>query len=84
MTEPTTNGTGAAATGAVEKKDLGTKVKEGAKHAVEKVRKMSDDLVKKIKGKPKEGEAAKTPDVTPTTAPADAPAKTTTSAKLAK
>ena len=39
----------------VEKKDFGTKVKEGAKNAVEKVRKMSDELVKKIKGKPKEG-----------------------------
>jgi hypothetical protein len=73
MTETTTTGSGAATH--VEKKDLGTKVKEGAKNAVEKVRKMSDELVKKIKGKPKE-EPSVAPAPTTTT-----PGKTTTPAK---
>lgn len=84
MVETSTNGAGATTTGAVEKKDFGTKVKEGAKNAVEKVRRLSDDLVKKIKGKPKEGGATTTPDAAPTTTPEVTPAKSATSARPAK
>ena len=64
-------------THAVEKKDLGTKVKEGAKNAVEKVRRLSDELVKKIKGKPKEEGVTTTPEVTSssTTSKVTAPTK---------
>ena len=82
MVETSTNGAGARTTGA---KDFGTKVKEGAKNAVEKVRRLSDDLVKKIKGKPKEGGATTTPDAGPTTTtPGVTPGKSATSARPAK
>lgn len=79
MTETTTNGAGAATQ--VEKKDFGTKVKEGAKNAVEKVRKMSDELMKKVKGKPKEETPSTAPEHAAPTTTTTTPGKTATPAK---